>query len=287
MDVIRIGGYLGAEIRDVDLRAPSARDVRDLEQALGDHQVVDARDQILDDDAHRDLAAALGEPWVGVAHGSSQPVVNAIVNDATHPPGADRWHADSTFEANPPACGILRAAIVPTYGGDTVWTSMAAVHDELSPAIRGALEQLHAEHAMPDEYISAARDTGAHEVTEAARAASVHAHPLVCRTAFSERWTVFYNPRYVTRVVGVSDAESHAICRLLDELLADPRFHFRWRWTAGDVALWDERAVIHRGLSDHFADGAQHRLMFTARAVRPGAVPTARAEAARSGDREG
>jgi taurine dioxygenase len=282
VEVTRIGGYLGAEIRGVDLCTPSAHDIRALERALGDHQVVVVRDQALHDDAHRDLAAALGEPWVGVAHGSGQPVVGYIVNDDAHLPAADLWHADSTFEANPPACGILRAEVVPAYGGDTVWTSMAAVHDELSPALRGALEQLHAEHAMPEEYIAAARSTNAHEVTDVARTASVHAHPLICRTAFSERRTVFYNPRYVTRVLGVGDAESHAICSLLDTLLADPRFHFRWRWSVGDVALWDERAVVHRGLSDHFASEPQHRLMVTARSVRPDAVPTSPAHVAGS-----
>jgi alpha-ketoglutarate-dependent taurine dioxygenase len=26
----------------------------------------------------------------------------------------------------------------------------------------------------------------------------------------------------------------------------------RWRWAAGDVAIWDEVATCHRALTDHF-----------------------------------
>ena len=38
----------------------------------------------------------------------------------------------------------------------------------------------------------------------------------------------------------------------LNRLLEDPHVQVRWRWEAGDVAIWDEAATCHRALIDHF-----------------------------------
>jgi taurine dioxygenase len=275
VNIVRIGGVIGAEIDGVDLNKLSVEDVRRIEAALGAHQVVAFRDQHLDDEAHLALARHLGELWRARAHGPSQSPVGYIENDATHPPAADLWHADSTFEANPPACGILRAEVVPAFGGDTVWASMVGVHDALSTPLQDALGRLCGEHVMTDEYVAAARSTGAAELSADIGLARRRSHPLVCRAAFSSRVAVFYNPRYVDRVAGVREEESRALCRLFDDLIAQPSLQFRWRWTPGDVVIWDQRATVHRGLSDHFHDGPQRRLVATARAVRSDAVPVA------------
>ena len=40
--------------------------------------------------------------------------------------------------------------------------------------------------------------------------------------------------------------------RELNGLLDDPHVQVRWRWEAGDVAIWDEVATCHRALTDHF-----------------------------------
>ena len=34
--------------------------------------------------------------------------------------------------------------------------------------------------------------------------------------------------------------------------VADVRFHCRWRWTHGDLAIWDERSTNHRSAADHW-----------------------------------
>jgi len=37
------------------------------------------------------------------------------------------------------------------------------------------------------------------------------------------------------------------------------RFQVRRRWQQGDLAIWDERATVHRGLSDHFPQAREVR----------------------------
>ena len=50
------------------------------------------------------------------------------------------WHADTAI--NPPSISILRGVVVPPYGGDTMWTNLAAAYEGLSPALQAWLETL-------------------------------------------------------------------------------------------------------------------------------------------------
>ena len=52
----------------------------------------------------------------------------------------------------------------------------------------------------------------------------------------------------------------------------NPNFCVRWRWTAGDLAIWDEASTNHRALSDHYP---AHRVMrrCTVEGSRPSFTP--------------
>lgn len=60
--------------------------------------------------------------------------------------GAD-YHADHSFEVNPPSYTILRFVRHPPTGGDTLFTSQAKLFDALSPAFQQALSGLTAIHS--------------------------------------------------------------------------------------------------------------------------------------------
>ncbi|MFK7899100.1 MAG: TauD/TfdA dioxygenase family protein [Myxococcota bacterium] len=51
---------------------------------------------------------------------------------------------------------------------------------------------------------------------------------------------------------GLNQSESDALLDFLDAHVAEPRFHIRWKWRLGELAIWDERTTLHRGVSDHF-----------------------------------
>jgi taurine dioxygenase len=48
-------------------------------------------------------------------------------------------------------------------------------------------------------------------------------------------------------------------------MLDDPEFQVRWRWRAGDLAIWDEPSTCHRALTDHFPQRRVMRRCVTAR----------------------
>ena len=66
----------------------------------------------------------------------------------------------------------------------------------------------------------------------------------------------------------MSTRESDALLRLLYEHATSPEYLVRHRWSAGDIAFWDNRSTLHYAVRDY---GEHHRLMHrvTIRGDRP------------------
>jgi sulfonate dioxygenase len=62
------------------------------------------------------------------------------------------WHADTSFEINPPSYSMLRMEEHPLVGGDTVWVSQYGLYDALSPAYKKLFDGLHAVHTSRLQY---------------------------------------------------------------------------------------------------------------------------------------
>ena len=70
-------------------------------------------------------------------------------------------------------------------------------------------------------------------------------HPLV-RTHPVTGWkSVFFNPGFVTEIVGIPKCESNAIINYLNEIIATTQeSHVRYQWNQNDVAFWDNRVCV-------------------------------------------
>src|SRR3546814_5215427 len=59
---------------------------------------------------------------------------------------ADIWHSDHTFSETPPKAAMLRSMRIPSVGGDTLWSRMAAASAALSAPIDRKSTRLHYSH---------------------------------------------------------------------------------------------------------------------------------------------
>jgi alpha-ketoglutarate-dependent sulfate ester dioxygenase len=245
-----VAGTLGAEITGVRLGPDlPGEQVAEIRAALLTHKVVFLPGQDhLDDDAHTGFARRLGPltaafplafPTVAAGEKAGEHATVVLPVDAESGHRANRWHTDVSFVDRPPSFSVLRALVLPPFGGDTVFADTAAAYAGLPPALRALADRLWAEHAnRPD-----AGNPGAAPGFRT-RHPVVHAHPET-----GERALLL--GVFVTRLLGVDRAESDALLTLLHNRVTRLENTVRHRWAPGDVVIWDNRATQHYAVADY------------------------------------
>jgi taurine dioxygenase len=239
---------IGAEIDGVDLSQPlSPAEVEALKSAIADHQVIFFRDQSLTHDQHKAFGRLFGDLAIhtGVSGIPGHPEVVAIHADGSSTNVAgENWHSDLTCNAEPPMGSILHLHTVPETGGDTLFASMYAAYDALSPRMKAYLEGLSAEHDGDHVYRPLFPDID--------RKYPCSVHPIVRTHPVTRRKSLFVNASYTTRIMDVPKPESDAILGFLYQHVTNPNFHVRFRWRPGSIAFWDNRCTQHLAVWDYF-----------------------------------
>jgi taurine dioxygenase len=247
---------IGAVVDGIDLTGRlTDGELRDLRAAIHRHGVVFLRGQHLSLDEHRQLGEQLGPLAVSPLHqllGTAR-TVSTIADDPERPPAGFPWHTDLSWTAAPPSLGILSAVEIPAVGGDTLWASLPAVLAALPVDAQKLCRDLRAVHATDATLLqSVERHHGPEVAVRLRRANPPVSHPLVRTHPVTGEALLFLSPLYLRRLIGIERRRGDRMLRELNGLLEDPHVQVRWRWQAGDVAIWDEVATCHRALTDHF-----------------------------------
>lgn len=76
-------------------------------------------------------------------------------------------------------------------------------------------------------------------------------HPLVRVNPVTGWKSLFFNPGFVTKIVGIPKIENDAVIRYLSEIIATTQeAHVRFQWNKNDVAFWDNRVTVSPTLPD-------------------------------------
>jgi len=260
VQVRRVGGACGATVEGVDLAADLDDEViAEIRRAVLDHQVVFFPGQDLSADRQVAFSRRFGpsSPVPFIEPTAEHPEVIAVVREATEEQTftfGSLWHSDFSFLPEPPFASILHALEVPPYGGDTLWASQTLALRTMSRGMRHLLARLTGCHSAVNAYSPKMQPihdsfTGmtVHTSDDACR---VERHPVVRRHPETGDAALFVNPQYTIGLDGFAPDEARAI---LDRCFAHAvraEFTCRWRWSVGDVAFWDNRAVQHMAMAD-------------------------------------
>jgi taurine dioxygenase len=246
---------IGAAIDGVDLSGPLDDELIDaIEDAVCAFGVVFFPGQSLDPAVHLAFARRLGEikppsPLLGTLEQDGHPEIGVITmgrGGTSSPPRADSWHTDTTYSDTPPRYTVLHMQIAPLVGGDTLWASTKASYDALSEPIKQLLEPLTATHV-------------AHSRSDLSAV-----HPVVIRSPKDGRKALFTNPLFARRINELQEEESKAVLAMLAVHGIRPDFTCRWRWTEGDIAIWDNHFVWHYVTGDFLPEPRRiHRIEIT------------------------
>jgi taurine dioxygenase len=263
IEITPVTAAIGAEVRGVDLREElSDVDVKVIRQALLDHLVVFFRDQHITDEQQLAFALRFGPMHVSPLQTVHQDAPEIVVLNQVFPKGegADEWHSDNTFLAEPPMGSILRAVQLPEVGGDTCFASMYAAYEGLSPAMRSFVDGLRAVHDITNPLRKAIRDGHSTlDLTEMQAKCPPVEHNVVVMHPETGRRALFVNRNSTTHIVGLSDREQEMLLPFLFDHVRSPEYQCRFHWEPGSIAFWDNRSVQHYAVADYHERRVMHR----------------------------
>ena len=238
----RVSGHIGAWVRGFDLGAPGNPAQADmLQRALAEHGVLFFDfGRIPDFDEYLGFAGLFGkvqgrfDQIVKDRKGEETPFIDSARNPMREF-RINHWHSDGGPFPVPPLAAILMAYEVPEAGGDTMWASMYAAYDALSPHMQRMLDGMR--------ILNNNDRTTFLEPKE-------HIHPAVVVNPITGRKCLFVDSNYTARFVDVPERESDVLLQFLFEHINTPEFHVRLRWKPGYCAVWHQQVTKHRGVDD-------------------------------------
>jgi taurine dioxygenase len=249
----------GAEIGGVDLSQPLAEeDFAAMRQAHADYGVIFFRDQQINEAQH----IAFARRWAPIninrflgAH-PRHPEIAVLRKEPDQSENiGGAWHTDQSYDEAPAMGSILVARELPPTGGNTLFASMYAAYDALSPAMKERLAPLKAVHSAKHIFGKGAfyANERGDRIGNAAAADALKdsVHPVVIKHPISGKRALFVNLAYTTHIVGLSAQDSAS---LLGELFAhaiNPDFVYEFEWRGGSIAFWDNRSTWHYAKNDY------------------------------------
>jgi taurine dioxygenase len=240
--VERLAAACGGVVHGVDLADLDDLGFEAIHCALLEHQVLFFPGQDLDPYAHKSFAERFGPLEIHPhAAGVSEDLPEVCLLHSEQGGRADVWHTDVTYTPSPPVAAIVRYVEGPAVGGDTAWSNMTLAYEQLSDPLRELLDGLTALHVstLDDDLCSE--------------------HPAVRVHPETGRRSLYVNRLFTRSLRQLRADESRALLDYLHGFSERLELSCRWRWSPGDVVMWDNRCTQHYAINDYDEERTLHR----------------------------
>ena len=266
MNVKRVAGAIGAELQAINLADGIDGELAaTLRALLNEHEVLFLRDQAISAADQKALAEVFGPLQTHPAYGTVEGFPEVMILESTrdNPSKIEVWHSDMTFRQHPPSVTVLRGITIPEVGGDTLFASMTAAYEGLSPGMQSYLEGLTAVHDFSHGFRESLAEPGGRErLADAVAANPPVRHPVVQTHPETGKKVLFVNALFTTHIDGLPPLESAEVLQFLWRHASLPEFTCRFSWAPDSLVLWDNRSTQHKPVNDFFpATRRLHRVV--------------------------
>lgn len=243
MRVRRLSAPLGARVEGLDVRDVDDATWRELNELFCEYHVLVFPGQTLTPEEHMAFGRRWGElvchPYASL---KDHPEIIELTNHGKRKDVNQHWHSDMTYNECPPKLTMLYALQTPEFGGDTAFANQHLAYEALSDGMRAMVDRLHAIHSA--EGLAAIYG-------EDPQAAPRAKHPVVRAHDENGRRALYVCQAFTQRFDGWSREESSSVLDYLYRHTVRPEFQARQQWRSGDLAMWDNRSVLHFAVHDH------------------------------------
>jgi alpha-ketoglutarate-dependent 2,4-dichlorophenoxyacetate dioxygenase len=250
----------GLIVHDVDLRDVTADHFwPEIRNAFETHSALLFRKQDFDDDTHLKIANLFGpiENREAMAKGKDLPFTIPQVSNETKDGVTDAndlhtlnlqanmlWHTDSTFLPVPALVNILTAHVVPTSGGgQTELASTRAGWASMPKHLKDVFQNAIIWHRLSNSRDRISRELGA--LPEMRQWPDRPWKAIWSNPITNEEALYIASHSFAIEGIGLADGQA-----IIDEAIAhctQPDHVYSHEWQVGDVLIWDERCMLHRG----------------------------------------
>jgi alpha-ketoglutarate-dependent 2,4-dichlorophenoxyacetate dioxygenase len=258
MELVPLGPGFGVEIRGVSVLdvATDAEAYQGVRAAFEEHSLLLFRDQPIADDVQVAYSRAFGPLELTKVSSLGQNTfysrLTNTVNGKIVPPDHRQvlvaranalWHTDSSFKKTPALASVLTARVLPGGGGDTEFTSTRRAWQRLPGKLQERLRDAVATHSYANSRDQIHPDLA----TEMERRSlpPVRWRMNWRNPANGER--ALYIASHAYAIEGMDDRDARQLLAELMDETTRPEFVYAHKWRQGDVVMWDNRAMLHRG----------------------------------------
>ena len=290
LTITPLNSFFVAEVSGVDLTRPlDAATFERIAVAFDDHSVLVFRGQALTDEQQVVFSERWGPLETTVRTMGNEDRLGAHIVDLSntdergrlmgwddrrmlYQSGNQLWHSDSSFKPVPAHSSALSARVVPPEGGETEFASMRVAYEHLDEDlrldenVRRELDRLIVVHSFGFSRSLIDPSIGG----EIGRDYPPVRHALVRVNPRNGRKSLYIGS-HAWYIEGLGLDESRMLILKLLEHTVRPDRVYRHHWQVGDLVMWDNRCVLHRG---RVWDSARHERVMHRTTV-AGDAPTA------------
>ena len=256
MKVTPLSPSMGAAIEGIDLSSGiSAEEARELRAIWLENQVIVIREQTLTPAIQIEIARAFGEPdhYPFLRGLEGYPEITPVLkreNEARNFGGI--WHTDTIYQPTPPMATMLYALELPPVGGDTLFANQYLAYEQLSDGLKQTLKSLKLVSRSDNKDATETRSARIKESGVKLNSGSLSGcHPVIRTHPETGRESLYVSPGHSGYFDGWSEAESANLLSYLHNHQIAEEFRCRHVWQVGDLALWDNRCVLHYPVNDY------------------------------------
>ena len=255
----KITPTIGATIEEIDLNKDLNKSIYDkIYKILIENLVIIFKKTNITHDSHIKFSKQFGEldePHHVYPHVKNYKRIVLLENDINNPPDTNSWHTDLTFKIKQPFASVLVAKEVPSVGGDTLWSSCYAAFDRLPNDMKKYLEKIKVIHDFGDFRNSLSNNVSNEEAIELLNL-NVHKfghniRPIIGIHPITNKKFLNFNESFSSYIIGLTINESNSLKTFLSNHMNKPEDQMRWKWSKGDMVMWDNRVTMHYAVSDY------------------------------------
>ncbi len=258
MELVPLGPGFGVEVRGVSILdvATDAEAYKAVRAAFEEHSLLVFRDQPIADDVQVAYSRAFGPLELTKVSSLGQNTfysrLTNTMNGKIVPPDHRQvlvakanalWHTDSSFKKTPALASVLTARVLPGGDGDTEFTSTRMAWERLPADLQGKLKDAVATHSYANSRDQIHPDLA----TEMERRALPPVRWRMNWRNPSNGRRALYIASHAYAIEGMDDRHARQLLAELMDETTKRDYVYAHKWRQGDVVMWDNRAMLHRG----------------------------------------